>query len=160
MSDIKKYYYLKLKDNYFDQDNVKILESMENGYIYSLIVLKLYLKSLRSNGQLMMTDRIPYDPHKLKILAKVLNHDTDHVEKAIKIAQELGIMEIMETGEMFMLEMQNFIGHSSTEADRKREYRNQLGQMSGQSPLELKIEFKDKDKDKEIKDKAENQPDN
>ena len=35
MSDNKKYYYLKLKDNFFDSDEIKILEQMKNGYKYS-----------------------------------------------------------------------------------------------------------------------------
>lgn len=126
MSENKKYYYLKLKENYFERDNVKILESMENGHTYSLIILKLYLKSLRTDGRLMMTDRIPYDPSKLSILAKVINHDKDHVKEAVKIAKELDIIEVLNTGEMFMAEIQNFIGLTSTEADRIREYRKKI----------------------------------
>ena len=34
MSDIKKYYYLKLKDNFFDSDAMMLLESMKDGYVY------------------------------------------------------------------------------------------------------------------------------
>lgn len=129
MSENKKYYYLKLKENYFERDNVKILESMENGHTYSLIILKLYLKSLRTDGRLMMTDRIPYDPSKLSILAKVINHDKDHVKEAVKIAKELDIIEVLNTGEMFMAEIQNFIGLTSTEADRIREYRKKINPL-------------------------------
>jgi len=33
MSDNKKYYYLKFKEHYFDQDHVKVIESMQNGHI-------------------------------------------------------------------------------------------------------------------------------
>ena len=47
MSDNRKYYYLKLKDNFFDSEELIVVESMENGYIFSNILLKLYLKSLR-----------------------------------------------------------------------------------------------------------------
>ena len=40
----RKYYYLKLKENYFDDDSIVLLESMQDGVLYSNILLKLYLK--------------------------------------------------------------------------------------------------------------------
>ena len=126
MSDNKKYYYIKLKDNYFDQDNIKILEAMDNGYIYSLIILKLYLKSSKHNGRLMMTATIPYDPKKLSILANVIGHDVAHIKDALSYAKELDLIAILDTGEIWMTDIQNFIGKSSTEADRIREYRHQF----------------------------------
>ena len=43
MSDNRKYYYLKLKENYFDEDAIVLLESMQDGILYSNILLKLYL---------------------------------------------------------------------------------------------------------------------
>ena len=51
MSDNRKYYYLKLKENYFDEDAIVLLESMQDGILYSNILLKLYLKSLKNGGQ-------------------------------------------------------------------------------------------------------------
>ena len=45
MADNKKYYYLKLKENFFDSDEMVLLESMPDGYLYSNILLKMYLKS-------------------------------------------------------------------------------------------------------------------
>ena len=61
MADNKKYYYLKLKDNFFDSDEMIILESMPDGYIYSNILLKLYLRSLKYQGRLMFNDKIPFN---------------------------------------------------------------------------------------------------
>ena len=52
MSDNRKYYYLKLKENYFDEDAIVLLESMQDGILYSNILLKLYLKSLKNGGKL------------------------------------------------------------------------------------------------------------
>ena len=100
-----------------------------------------------------MTESIPYDPKKINILAQVISHDKDNVEKAINAGIELGLITILESGEMWMTEIQNYIGKSSNEADRKREYRLRLGQMSGQisdkSPPEIEIEREIK-KEKEI----------
>lgn len=164
--DTKKYYYLKLKDNYFDQDNIKVLESMQNGHLYSLIILKLYLKACKYNGHLKMTESIPYDPKKINILAHVIGHDKDNVEKAINAGIELGLITMLESGEMWMTEIQNYIGTSSSEGDRKREYRAKLkgelisiGQMSGQESdeqaPEIEIEI---EKEIEIKKKKEKKP--
>jgi len=162
MSDDKKYYYLKLKDNYFDQDNIKVLESLPNGHLYSLIILKLYVKACKYNGQLKMTDSIPYDPSKIDILAKVINHDQDNVKEAVKNSIALGLISLMESGEMWMTEIQNYIGHSSTEGDRKKIYRDKIKNNKlltmGQCPdirtpeIEIEIEI-DKDIDKEIEKK-------
>ena len=33
MSDNRKYYYLKLKENYFDEDAIVLLESMQDGRV-------------------------------------------------------------------------------------------------------------------------------
>ena len=50
MADNRKYYYLKLKESYFDDDAIVLLESMPDGILYSNILLKLYLKSLKNGG--------------------------------------------------------------------------------------------------------------
>jgi len=115
-----------VKDSYFERDNVRILESQDNGYIYSLIILKLCLKSAKYEGCLMMTDRIPYTPEKVDILAKIINHDVAHVREAIKMATELDIVSIVGTDEIWMTDIQDMIGSSSTEGDRKRKYRKKL----------------------------------
>ena len=155
MSTSKKYYYIKLKDNYFEQDNIKILESLPNGHIYSLILIKLYLKSTNYNGQLMMTPKIPYDPQKVEILASVIKHDVDHVREAIRIGCELDLITIVDGREIWMTDIQNMIGKSSTEADRIRNYRKQLQQgvqMYNKCTPEIEIELdieKEIEKDKE-----------
>ena len=58
MSDNRKYYYLKLKENYFDDDSIVLLESMQDGVLYSNILLKLYLKSLKACWSLMDSSSI------------------------------------------------------------------------------------------------------
>ena len=51
--------YLKLKENYFDEDAIVLLESMQDGILYSNILLKLYLKSLKNSGKLQLDENIP-----------------------------------------------------------------------------------------------------
>ncbi len=144
MSDNRKYYYLKLKDNFFDSEELIVVESMENGYIFSNILLKLYLKSLRNDGKLLINNRIPYNP---TLIAKVIRHNPVMVEKALQIFEQLGLIEVLKNGTIYMSDIQSLIGKSSTEADRKREYRKRIetekGQMSQLCPLEI-------EKDKEL----------
>ena len=136
MADNKKYYYLKLADNFYDRDEMIILESMPDGYMYSNILLKLYLRSLKNEGKLLFNDRIPYNS---QMLANITRFPVGVIEKALKIFLDLGLIEILDNGAIYMLDIQNFIGKSTTEADRKRDYRKRiaddkkkLGQMSGQ----------------------------
>jgi predicted phage replisome organizer len=151
MADDKKYYYLKLKDNFFESDTMIVLESMQDGYLYANILMKLYLRSLKNEGKLMFNEKIPYNP---AILSQVTRHNVGVIEKAVNIFKDLDLIEIMDNGAIYMLDIQNFIGESSTEADRKREYRNRIesekllqsGQMSRQisekNPPEIEIELK------------------
>lgn len=150
MSDNKKYYYLKLKENFFDSDEMIILENMQDGYLYSNILLKLYLRSLKNEGKLMLKDHIPFNS---QMLASVTRHQVGTIEKAVNILKELGLIEILDNGAIYITDIQNFIGESSTEGDRKRAYRNRIknegllasGQMSGHlsdnRPPELEIEL-------------------
>ncbi|HGF8182622.1 TPA: phage replisome organizer N-terminal domain-containing protein [Enterococcus faecium] len=165
MSDNKRYYYLKLKENFFDSDEMVLLESMPDGYIYSNILLKLYLRSLKHEGKLMFNDRIPFNSI---MLATITRHSVGVVEKAVQIFRDLQLIDVLDNGAIYMSDIQSFIGKSSTEADRKREYRKKIeeakrnlitgGQVSDKCPdkttpeLEIEIEIeKDIDIDKEEK---------
>lgn len=123
MADNKKYYYLKLKENFFDSEEMIILQNMENGYIFSDILLKLYLRSLKNEGKLMFKNLIPYTPD---ALSQVVRHPVEVVEKALEAFQKLELVEILDNGAIYMMDIQNFIGQSSSEADRQRTYRRMI----------------------------------
>lgn len=163
MSDNKKYYYLRLKDNFFDSDELKILESMKDGYLYSNILLKLYLRSLKNDGKLVVNERIPYSAD---MLASVTGHQVGTIKQALSIFKDLGLIDVLDNGAIYMLDIQNFIGKGSSEADRKREYRQRietdrtnvqtnLRQISDKSTPEIEIELeKDIEIEKEIHSSA------
>ena len=125
MADNKKYYYLKLKDNFFDSDAMIVLESMQDGDMYSNILLKLYLRSLKNDGKLMFNERIPYNS---TILAQVTRKPVGVLEKALQIFKQLELVDILDNGAIYMLDIQNYIGKSSTEADRQRDYQSRIKQ--------------------------------
>lgn len=132
MSDNKKYYYLRLKDNFFDSDELKILESMKDGYLYSNILLKLYLRSLKNDGKLVVNERIPYNA---EMLASVTGHQVGTTKQALSMFKELGLIEVLENGAIYMLDIQNFIGKGSTEADRQRLYDRRISEERKQNKL-------------------------
>lgn len=150
MSDNKQYYYIKLKADYFDSDEMIVLESMPDGYKYSNILLKFILRSLKNEGKLMFNNKIPFNS---TMLSQVTKHSVGDIEKAVRIFEDLNLIEILTNGAIYINNIQEYIGKSSTEADRKRIYRHrinedkkQLGHLSENcpdiNPPELEIELK------------------
>ena len=132
MSDNKKYYYFRMTENFFDSESMIVLESMQDGYLYSNILLKLYAKSLKGDGRLMFNDRIPYNS---TVLAQITRHQVGTVEKALQIFRNLGLIEVLDNGAIYMLDIQSLIGKSTTEADRKRNYRQRIESEKNAIPM-------------------------
>ena len=148
MSDNRKYYYLKLKENYFDDDSIVLLESMQDGVLYSNILLKLYLKSLKHGGRLQLDEDIPYTA---QMIATITRQQIGTVERALQIFLKLGLVEVLDSGTFYMSNIELLIGQSSTEAERKRAARLQNkalsaprtsgGHLSDTRPPEIEIEL-------------------
>ena len=148
MSDNRKYYYLKLKENYFDDDSIVLLESMQDGVLYSNILLKLYLKSLKHGGRLQLDEDIPYTA---QMIATITRQQIGTVERALQIFLKLGLVEVLDSGTFYMSNIELLIGQSSTEAERKRAARLQNkalsalrtsgGHLSDIRPPEIEIEL-------------------
>lgn len=123
MSENRKYYYMKLKENFFTDAKMVILESMQDGLLYSNLLLKMYLMSLKYNGILMLNDHLPHTP---QTIATFTRHQIGTVERAIKVFLEFGFVEILTDGSYYMADIQLLIGRSSTEGERKRKERMRL----------------------------------
>ena len=123
MADNRKYYYLKLKESYFDEDAIVLLESMQDGMLYSNILLKLYLKSLKNGGKLQLAENIPYTA---QMIATITRQQVGTVERALQIFMKLGLVEPLQNGALYMSNIELLIGQSSTEGERKRRARRAL----------------------------------
>jgi predicted phage replisome organizer len=119
----KKYFYMRLKEDFFDSEEMVLLETLPDGILYQNILMKVYCRSLKSEGRLMFNNVIPYNA---EILAKITRMQVGTVEKALDIFQQMGLIEILDNGAIYMMNIQNFIGESSTEGDRKRDYRSKI----------------------------------
>lgn len=120
-----KYFYIKIKENFFEDPVIMRLENMKDGFQYSSILLKLYLISLRFGGKIMLNENIPLN---IKDLSNITRHKTRILDGAIKMFIELKLMEILPDGSMYMLNINNYIGKSSNEADRQRDYQNRINE--------------------------------
>lgn len=130
MSENKKYYWLKLKETFFDSEEMKILESMENGAIYQNLYLKICLISLKSNGALLFKDMIPYN---LDMIATITRTNKDIVRAGLQVFQQLKLITITDNEVIYMTDIQTLIGKSSTESDRVSKYRKTLKDNSNNS---------------------------
>ncbi len=121
MSD-SKFYWLKLKRDFFKRHDIQILESMPNGKEYSLFYLKLLCESIDHDGELRFSDTIPYNE---QMLATITNTNVDVVRVAVKVLCELDMMEVMDDGTLYMTEVQGMIGSAvnNDNANRQRRFR-------------------------------------
>jgi predicted phage replisome organizer len=123
MADVKKYYYLKLKDNFFNTQQVMLLERMPKGIYYSNLLIKLYLIALKQDGALKLNDDIFYDE---KMLASLTNLNISIVRNGLKVLASLGFIEKFGDGAIYMTDIQSFVGKSNSEAERKKLYRGKI----------------------------------
>lgn len=156
MSD-KKYYWIKLKEDFFEEDVISWIEEQEKGVYYSNFYLKLCLKAMNSEGRLIRKVGEMLIPYDVKTLSKITGVDQDTVIVAMELLKRTGLIEILENGEIYLTQLKNMIGSESKWAEKKRLQRakgqseDNVPLLSGQCPTEKEKE-KDKDKEKE-KDK-------
>ena len=122
MAENKKYYFLKLKEDFFDQREIVVLEGSKDGILYVNILLKLYLKSLQHNGKLLLNEMTPLSAEMIALLTR---HEAGTVERAMRAFMQLGLVEVLEDSTYYMPEIEHMTGKGSSEGERKARYRRQ-----------------------------------
>ena len=149
MADSKKYYWLKLKRDFFKRHDIRIIEEMPNGKDYILFYLKLLLESIDHEGKLRFSDAIPYNEQMLSV---VTNTNVDIVRSAMKIFIDLNMMDIFDDQTIYMAEVDKLIGSETEWAKKKRLQRSKgdiVPQLSSKCPTEIEKE-KETEKEKEL----------
>lgn len=113
----KKYYWLKLKRDFFKRHDIQIIEDMANGKDYILFYLKLLCESVDHEGDLRFSEEIPYNE---QMLSTITRTNVDIVRTAVKIFSELGMMEILDDGTYYMSKIEEMIGSETYWAEKKR----------------------------------------
>jgi len=127
MAENRKYYFLKLKEDFFEQREIVILEGSKEGVLYVNILLKLYLKSLQHNGKLLLNEGMPLSAEMIALLTR---QEIGTVERAIRAFMQLGLVEVLEDSIYYMPEIEEMTGKGSSDGERKARYRRQKAEIS------------------------------
>ena len=111
----KKYYWLKLKRDFFKRHDIRIIEGMPNGKDYILFYLKMLLESIDHEGELRFSETIPYNEQMLSVITDT---NIDIVKSAMQIFIELNMVEILDDSTIYMAEVKKLTG-SETEYAKK-----------------------------------------
>ena len=117
-----KFYWLKLKKDFFKRHDIQIIEAMPNGKDYVLFYLKLLVESIDHEGELRFSETIPYNAD---MLATITNTNVDIVRTAMKVFAEFGMVEVLEDKTIYMAEVHKLIGSAvdNDNANRQRRFR-------------------------------------
>ena len=127
----KKYYWLKLKKDFFKRHDIQIIEAMPNGKDYILFYLKLLVESVDHEGNLRFNDTIPYNEN---MLSTITNTNVDIVRSAMKVFTELKMIEVLGDETIYMSEVIKMVGAETYWAEQKRKQRQKEPLKIGQCP--------------------------
>ena len=148
MADSKKYYWIKLKTDFFDQDTIDFLMGQENGAEYVVIYQMLMLKTAQQGGYLgtkMAEVMVPYDIKKIVRDTKYFDYDT--VTIALELFKKLGLVYEESNHILKLVGAEQLVGSESKWAEKKRIYRDSQRTIQGQIEDNVRQEI---DIDKEI----------
>ena len=116
----KRYYWLKLKDDFFNQKEIKRLRKIAGGDTYTIIYLKMLLVSLKNEGKIYF-DGIEDDF--ASEIALELDEDEENVKVTLAYLRSKGLVEMNSEEEMTMQNMASLIGSETENAVRVRRHR-------------------------------------
>lgn len=160
MASNKKYYWLKLKEDFFEEKQIKYLRKMPDGDKLVIAYLKMQLKSLRTEGFIKYDSILPSNEDEL---AMILDEDSNIVKLMIQALLQVKAIEILDDGSFYMIAMQDLIGKEGQSAERVRNFRERQKQVALQcntdvtkcnTEIEIEIEKEiEKEIDKDINKK-------
>ncbi len=155
----KRFYWLKLKHDFFRRPEIAIIEKERRGKEIILFYLKLLLEGIETAGQLRLNEKIPYNAASL---AAVTHMTPTVVEQAMKRLQEFGLLSVREDGTLVLPELSEMIGSETDKAElmrkaRKNKKENREGNIVTEELPDCYIEKEiEKETEKEIeKDRRE-----
>ena len=128
-----KYFWLKLKEDFFQQEAIEWLEEQKNGKEYSLFYLKLCLKSLQNGGTLVRNIGTKTIPYTAKKLAEVTNTTPAIAKEALEALKDIGLITEDAAGVLFIPGLTEMVGSESSnrEAVKKRTQRQRKKGQEG-----------------------------
>ena len=153
----KKYYWIKLKTNFFDLPTIDWIMSQNNGCEYIVLYQMLCLKTANTDGKLVSQIGemlIPYDIEKIARDTKYFSNDTIRV--ALELFKSLGLIYVSDDNTMTISNYDEMVGSESQWAEKKRLYRQKQKQIEGQQQGQIEDNVRQEYRDKrlEIRDKS------
>ena len=148
----KRYYWLKLKEDFFSNKVIKKLRRIAGGDTYTIIYLKLQLLSLKQDGKIFF-DHI--ENTFAEELALELDEDVDNLKVTLSFLQNNGLLEEHSEDEFLLPQAQESIGKETPGAARMRKLRQQSQESSEKrhivTPMLQSIDKSVRDSDKNVR---------
>lgn len=127
----KRYYWLKMKENWFSEPIIKKLRKIAGGDTFTIIYLKMQLMSIKNEGYIEYEG---IEPTFEEEIALKLDEDVDNVVVTVNYLKSLSLMvECNEENKFFLVEASDNIGSEGQSAERKRKFDEKKRQQALQS---------------------------
>ena len=123
----KRYYWLKLKADWFSDKRIKKLRSIAGGDTHTIIYLKMMLLSLKDEGKLYFEG---VEDNFASEIALALDEDAENVKLTLAFLQRHGLIEIGDEDEYQLTEVPAIIGSETASTIRSRECRERKKQLA------------------------------
>lgn len=151
----KKYYWIKLKTNFFDLPTIDWIMSQNNGCEYIVLYQMLCLKTANTDGKLVSQIGemlIPYDVEKIARDTKYFSNDTIRV--ALELFKSLGLIYVSDDNTMTISNYFEMVGSETSSAKRVREWREKQKTLQCNKNVTDNVTQEYRDKRLEIRDKS------
>lgn len=135
-----KYYFLKLKDDFFTSEKVIALESCPKGSTALLALIKMQSLSLKKDGVICMTENKGFSETSL---AAILHINSADIQDVLSLLVDFEFIAISETKVITILDFDNLVMSETKDAERKRAAREkkkqeqeQMQQQPQQEPIQ------------------------
>lgn len=137
MSESKKYWYIQLNVNFFEDERIDWLCEQKNGYAYVVLYLKLCLKTANNNGILTRQIGDMIIPYNVDKIAEITHINVDIVRVALELYKKIGLVYEADENCNFMRipDVPGMVGYTTQAALEKAKQRERKKQReSGQLP--------------------------
>ena len=136
MAESKKYWYIQLNVNFFEDERIDWLCEQKNGYAYVVLYLKLCLKTANNSGILTRQIGDMIIPYNVDKIAEITHINVDIVRVALELYKKIGLVYEADENCNFMRlpEVPGMVGCVTQAALDKRKQREKKQIGDGQSP--------------------------
>lgn len=120
MSEPKRYYWLRLHKDFFQKKEIKRLRRVAGGDTYTIIYLKMLLRSIIDGGKLYFDG---YEETFVSELALDIDEDEQNVQITVNYLLKNGLLIECENDEYYLPEANNNTGSETAAASRMRKLR-------------------------------------